>query len=181
MIDTRDSSHDPAGAFADLVVGNRAYSSTFALADLEPVARRGLAIITCMDSRIEPLALLDLRPGDAKILRNAGARVTDDVLRTLILAVHLLGVERVLVMPHTGCRMAESSEPELHRLIDSRTGLDTSTIVFGAIDDQVATLRDDLRRIRHAPFLPTDLVIAGAVYDVASGRLGELLTDPGGA
>lgn len=176
MIDASEAAH-PADLFADLVAGNSAYSSTFALADLAPVARRGLAIITCMDSRIEPLALLDLRPGDAKILRNAGARVTDDVLRTLILAVHLLGVQRVLVMPHTRCRMAESSETELHQLIDARTGHDTSDIVFGAIDDQLATLRDDVQRIRRAPYLPDNLAVAGAVYDVSTGRLGDLVTD----
>jgi carbonic anhydrase len=169
---------DAAGPFADLIAGNAVYSRAFDLGHLEPRARRGLAIVTCMDSRIEPLHLLDLEPGDAKILRNAGARVTDDVLRTLVLGVHLLGVRRVLVMPHTHCKMSEASEAELHRLIQEVSGADTTGITFGAIDDPQATLRADLERIRDHPLLPPDLGITGAVYDVRSGRLGTLV-DPG--
>ena len=81
--------------FADVLGANDAYAQGFRLAGLPARAAAGLAILTCMDSRIEPLPLLGLRPGDAKILRNAGARVTDDVLRTLVLASYLLGVDRV--------------------------------------------------------------------------------------
>ena len=78
--------------FDDVLAANEAYAQGFRLEGLEPVAAKGLAVLTCMDSRIEPLAMLGLAPGDAKILRNAGARVTDDVLRTLVLASYLLGV-----------------------------------------------------------------------------------------
>ncbi|CAN5447081.1 hypothetical protein BH23ACT7_BH23ACT7_25390 [soil metagenome] len=77
--------------FADVLSANAAYAQQFDLGGLPGRAARGLAIVTCMDTRIEPLRMLGLRPGDAKILRNAGGRVTDDVLRTLVLAVHLLG------------------------------------------------------------------------------------------
>ena len=84
--------------------------------ELTGKAARGLGVVTCMDSRIDPLGLLGLKPGDAKILRNAGARVTDDVLRTLVLAVYLLGVERVLVMPHTDCGMSKVTDADVHEL-----------------------------------------------------------------
>lgn len=169
---------DAASPFADLVAGNQVFSDDFNLGHLEAKARRGLAIITCMDSRIAPLEVVGFGPGDAKILRNAGARVTDDVVRTLVLAVYLLGVHRVLVMPHTHCRMAESTEAELHALIAEKSGMDTSDIVFGAIGDQQQALLDDIARIKASPLLPPGLEVMGAVYDVASGRLGPLVTGP---
>src|SRR6478609_5193461 len=100
-------------AFADILEANRAYAAEFRLAGLRPEAARGLAVVTCIDSRIEPLDLLGLVPGDAKILRNAGARVTDDALRSLVLAVHLLGVDRIAVIAHTRCKMTEATDAEL--------------------------------------------------------------------
>jgi len=109
--------------FADVLAANESYASDFRLAGLEARATRGLAVLTCMDSRIEPLAMLGLAPGDAKILRNAGARVTDDVLRTLVLASYLLGVERAMVIAHTGCRMAAGDEDEVHAAIGAAGGL----------------------------------------------------------
>ena len=161
-------------AFADVFAANHDYVKTFSLSGLEARAAKGLAIITCMDSRIAPLEVLGLEPGDAKILRNAGARVTGDVLRTLVLAVYLLGVKRVLVMPHTQCRMAESTEAELHDLIDQRHGIDTSSIKFKPIKDPIATLRKDIAAITSHPLLPPDLEVAGAIYDVTTGQLTQL-------
>lgn len=134
-------------------------------------AARGLAIITCMDSRLDPLAIVGMSPGDAKILRNAGARVTDDVLRTLVLSTYLLGVERVLVMPHSKCRMASASEAEIHALIAAEFGVDTRSMEFRTIDDQQRALAVDVQRIRSFPYLPRDLAVAGAVYDVDTGSL----------
>src|SRR3954451_21824202 len=100
--------------FDDVLEANEAYVAGFQLAGLQARAARGLAVLTCMDSRIEPLAMLGLGPGDAKILRNAGARVTDDVLRTLVLASYLLGVDRVMVIAHTDCRMTAGAEEDVH-------------------------------------------------------------------
>ena len=158
-------------AFDDLLAANAAYVDGFDDAGLQPVAARGLAILTCMDSRIDPLRMLGLSKGDAKILRNAGARVTDDVLRTLVLAAHLLGVTRVLVVPHTGCRMAEQSDDQIHRLIQERSGIDTRSVDFGTETDQEGTLRRDLQRIRSYPLLPPGLVVGGAIYDVRTGAV----------
>jgi carbonic anhydrase len=124
-----------------------------------------------MDSRINPFDILGIGPGDAKVLRNAGGRVTEDVLRTLVLSAYLLDVTRVLVMPHTHCRMAESTENDIHALIGAEYGVDTRSLEFRTTDDQVASLRHDLVRIHAYPLLPRGLQIGGAVLDVDTGSL----------
>jgi carbonic anhydrase len=157
-------------AFDDLYAANAKFAKNFGSSDLTGRAARGLAVVTCMDSRIDPLGLLGLKAGDAKILRNAGARVTDDVLRTLVLAVYLLGVERVLVMPHTDCGMAKVTDSDVHALTSER-GVDTRSLEFHTVPDQFEALRHDLTRIRTSPFLPAGMPVAGAVYDVRTGHL----------
>jgi carbonic anhydrase len=126
-----------------------------------------------MDSRIEPLKMLGLHPGDAKILRNAGARVTDDVLRTLVLASYLLGVDRVMVVAHTDCRMAAETEDAVHGAIEAAGGPDTRSLAFLVADDQEKTVRDDVQRIRSSLYLPR-LEVGGFLYDVDSGLLTRL-------
>lgn len=163
--------------FDDLLDANRRYADSFSGTDLPGRAARGLAMVTCMDSRIDPLAMVGMRAGDAKILRNAGARVTDDVLRTLVLAVHLLGVDRVLVVQHTDCRMTKVTDEQAHEAILESSGVDTRSLDFHTIPDQLAALQRDVDRIRHWPYLRDDLTVAGGVYDVHSGRL-ELLVQP---
>jgi carbonic anhydrase len=166
------------GAFDDILAGNEEFAARFEGRGLPHIAARGLAVVTCMDSRIEPLHALGMRAGDAKILRNAGARVTDDVLRTLVLAVYALGVNRVLVMPHTQCRMASATEPEIHELIAARGGLDSRSLDFLTTDDQYAALRHDLVKLRAWPYLPEDVAIGGAIYDVATGLLEPVPLEP---
>ena len=158
-------------AFADVFAGNVSYANSFVDAGLSGVAGQGLAIITCIDSRINPLAVVGMKAGDVKIIRNAGAHVTDDVLRTLVLATYLLNVNRVLVMPHTDCRMANNSEAEIHANIMDRHGVDTRSMEFNTIDDQAKVLEIGLTRIESFPLLPDDLQVAGALYDVHTGRL----------
>ncbi|PZG22284.1 beta-class carbonic anhydrase [Nonomuraea aridisoli] len=157
-------------AFDDLYEANAKFAASFGSSGLTGRAARGLAVVTCMDSRIDPLGLLGLQPGDAKILRNAGARVTDDVLRTLVLAVYVLGVDRVLLMPHTDCGMAKVSDADVHGLAAER-GVDTRSLDFHTILNQDEALRHDLTRIRTTPFLPQGMPVAGAIYDVHTGRL----------
>ncbi|MGA4996249.1 beta-class carbonic anhydrase [Nonomuraea bangladeshensis] len=157
-------------AFDDLFAANAEFAKEFGSSDLTGRAARGLGVVTCMDSRIDPLGLLGLKPGDAKILRNAGARVTDDVLRTLVVGVYVLGVERVLVMPHTDCGMTKVTDADIHDLTAER-GVDTRSLDFHTVPDQWAALRHDLTRIRTSPFLPTGMPVTGAIYDVRTGRL----------
>lgn len=159
--------------FDDVFAGNIEFSSKFKDKALSGLAVKGLAIITCIDSRIDPLGLTGMAAGDAKILRNAGARVTDDVLRTLILATHLLGVTRVLVAPHTDCKMATGDERSFHQEILKKSGVDTRSVEIRTVDDQEIALRQDLLRIKTSPFLPRDLAVVGAIYDVKTGKLQE--------
>lgn len=173
-IDDENAEPFPVAAFIDLLAANRLYAERFTDAGLSGMAAKGLAVITCMDSRIDPLGVLGLRPGDVKIMRNAGARVTDDMLRTLILASHLLGVNRVLVMPHTDCKMAGTSETAIHDSIRRTSGVDTRCIEFRVTTDQVTALASDVTRVRSHPLLPQGLSIGGAIYDVASGVLSPL-------
>ena len=126
----------PSDAFKDALAANDEYVKNFKYRDLTGVASKGIAIVTCMDSRINPLSVIGMRSGDAKILRNAGARVTDDVLRTLVLATYLLGVNRILIMPHTNCRMDMSEESEIHDLIEKQYGVDTRSLEFKTVSDQ---------------------------------------------
>ena len=163
--------HFPTEIFADVLEGNAGYAARFPGTGLSGRAAKGLALVTCMDSRIEPLQLLGMEQGDVKILRNAGARVTDDVLRTLVLAAYLLDVTRVLVMPHTHCKMASATEEELHASILESHGVDTNSIEFRTVPDQDDALAYDVRRIRSYPLLPKDLVVAGAIYDVHTGTI----------
>ncbi len=161
----------PVERFADVIDANAAYAASFTGTHLSGLAGRGLAVVTCMDSRIEPLAILGMGPGDVKILRNAGARVTEDVLRTLVLATYLLGVERVLIMPHTDCKMASGSEAQIHAAIAEQHGVDTRSIEVRTVQDQEGALVTDVVRVRAFPLLPAGIVVAGAVFDVATGLL----------
>ncbi len=160
--------------FGDELAANVAYAEKFHLGGLQARAAAGLAVLTCIDSRIEPLAMLGLGPGDAKILRNAGARVTDDVLRTLVLASTLLGVERLMVIGHTNCRMVAESEDHVHEAILDAGGPDTRSLSFLVTDDLEATLRSDIERVTAYPYL-TGLQVGGFVYDVHTGRLTQIV------
>ena len=157
--------------FTDLLKANEEFVTSFKSEALGGEALKGLAIVTCMDSRIDPLRIVGMHAGDAKILRNAGARVTEDVLRTLILATHLLGVNRVLVMPHTDCRMASGTEDEIHAAIKERSGVDTRSIEIRTVKDPLAALEKDILRIETYPFLKDGVKVMGAIYDVKSGKL----------
>jgi len=127
--------------------------------------------VTCMDSRIDPLRMLGLAPGDAKIFRNPGGRVTPQALEALVLGVHLLNVQRILVVPHTKCAMASSSLDELRRRVGESAGQDASWQSFGVVEDQEAALADDVRMIRSHPLIPESVEVGGFLYDVDTGLL----------
>jgi carbonic anhydrase len=157
--------------FADLLEANRRYAESFALAGFDGVAHAGVAVVTCMDSRIDPLGIIGLRPGDAKILRNPGGRVTDQALKALVLGVNLLNVQRVLVVPHTRCAMASASEDELRARVGESAGVDASWQRFHVVADQVAALADDVHRVTSHPLIPDTVAVGGFLYDVDTGLL----------
>ena len=157
--------------FQDLLKANEEFANGFKSTGLSGQARQGLAIVTCMDSRIAPLSIVGMNVGDAKILRNAGARVTEDVLRTLVLATHLLGVNRVLIMPHTDCRMASAEEHEMHQQILEKSGIDTRSVEIRTVRDQKAALLKDITRVETYPLLAKNIKVMGAIYNVETGKL----------
>lgn len=162
-------------AFDDLVAGNRAFAESFELTGFDGVAHAGVAVVTCMDSRIDPLRMLGLEPGDAKILRNPGGRVTQATLGALVLAVHLLGVNRILIVPHTRCAMASHTEEELRQMVSASSGQDASWQSFCAVGDQIAALGDDVRTVRSHPLIGGTAAgvvdVGGFVYDVDTGLI----------
>lgn len=163
-----------AGDFDDLLAANRDFASHFDFGGFDGVAQAGVALVTCMDSRIDPLGMLGLKPGDAKIFRNPGGRITDAALEALVLATHLLGVNRILVVPHTRCAMASNTEAELHERVTASAGTDSSWQPFHVIEDQVASLRHDLQRVGSHPLIPKTTAVGGFIYDVDTGLLNPI-------
>jgi carbonic anhydrase len=160
-----------SGGFDDLLAANRDYADHFDMAGFDGIAQAGVAIVTCMDSRIDPLQLVGLKPGDAKIFRNPGGRVGTDALEALVLATHLLGVKRILVVPHTRCAMASNTEAELREQVGVSAGEDASWMTFHAIADQERALREDLARVQSHPLIAKGTIVGGFIYDVDTGRL----------
>jgi carbonic anhydrase len=152
---------------ARLLTANEGYAAARAnVADPKP--SRHLAVVTCMDARIDVFAVLGLHLGEAHVIRNAGGRVTDDVLRSLALSCHVLGVDTVVVMQHTKCGLAGVTDSELREL----TGADLG---FFPIDDHAAALREDIEILESTPYLEPLRVVAGFVYDVEHGGLDDVV------
>jgi carbonic anhydrase len=159
------------GDFDDLLAANKEYSADFALAGFDGIAHAGVAIVTCMDSRIDPLRLTGLKAGDAKIFRNPGGRVYEPALEALVLATHLLQVDRILIIPHTSCAMAKFTEEELQQKVGESAGVDASWAAFHPIADQIAALKQDVQKVRTHPLIPDSVKVGGFMYDVETGLL----------
>ena len=157
--------------FTDLLDANREFAAAFDLGGFDGKAHAGIAIVTCMDSRIDPLRMLGLQHGDAKIFRNPGGRVTPQALEALVLGVHLLDVRRILVVPHTRCAMASASEAELRVRVGDSAGVDASWQSFGVVTDQLEQLREDVVKVRTHPLIGEHAVVGGFLYDVDTGLL----------
>jgi carbonic anhydrase len=157
--------------FDDILDANQEFARGFALKGFDGIAHAGIAVVTCMDSRIDPLGMLGLKAGDAKIFRNPGGRVTDQALEALVLGVHLLNVNRILVIPHTRCAMASSTLEEVRRRVGESAGQDASWQTFSMVPDQRAALRDDVHKVRAHPLIPDEVKVGGFVYDVDTGLL----------
>ncbi len=150
-----------------IIEANRAYAAARAnVADPRP--SRHLAVVTCMDARIDVFAVLGLHLGEAHVIRNAGGRVTEDVLRSLALSSHVLGVDTVVVMQHTKCGLAGVTDEELRR----RTGADLG---FLPIDDHAAALREDIEVVLATSYLHPIRLVAGLVYDVETGEVSDVV------
>jgi len=159
------------GTFDDLLSANRDFATDFDLEGFDGVAHAGLAIVTCMDSRIDPLRMIGLQAGDAKIFRNPGARVTSEALEALVLGVHLLEVNRIIIVPHTRCAVASATEGELRARVSESAGQDASWQAFHVIEDQARALAEDVQKVRSHPLIPSSVEVGGFLYDVDTGLL----------
>jgi carbonic anhydrase len=164
-----------ADEFDDLLAANKEFARTFDLSGFDGVAHAGIAIVTCMDSRIDPLGMVGLKPGDAKIFRNPGGRVTPQALQALVLGVHLLQVKRVLVIPHTRCAMASATLEELRARVSESAQQDASWQTFDVVTDQKAALRDDVRKVLAHPLIPETVAVGGFIYDVDTGLIDQVI------
>ena len=173
----------PSGGFDDLLRSNHRYQTDFSHAGFDGVAHAGVAMVTCMDSRIEPLEMIGLRVGDAKIMRTPGGRVTPDALIGCVLSAHA-GVrdpveaavrELILVVPHTRCAMASGEDADIVDRVRAETGDDLSDLRIGASPDQVARLAEDVARLREHPHIAGRARVGGFSYDVDTGALSQLL------
>jgi carbonic anhydrase len=154
----------------DVLAANASYSMSFQDPRLTGNAARGLAVLTCIDSRIDPLAMLGLVPGDAKILRNAGARATNDALRSLGMAVNFLDVTRICVVAHTECAMSGRTDDDVRQALAQR-GINAEGWPMHTAPDQLSTLNADLDVIRACPLIPASVHVVGLMLDVHSGKL----------
>ena len=159
--------------FDDLLAANAEYARNFSDGGFDGVAHAGVAVVTCMDSRIEPLAMVGLKHGDAKIFRNPGGRVTPQAMEALVLGVHLLNVQRILVIPHTRCAMSSNTEEELRAGISESAGKDASWLPLSVVTDQLRALAQDVHAVRSHPLVPDTVEVGGFIYDVDTGLLDQ--------
>jgi carbonic anhydrase len=154
-----------------LLDANARYAESFDLGRLSHVPARKLAVVACMDTRLNVEEMLGLRPGEANVIRNAGGTVTDDVLRSLIISHKMLGTQEFVVINHTQCGMTTFRDEELQARLRKETGADASDVRFHTFSDLEGNLRAQVDRIKASPFLKDVATVHGLVYQVEDGRL----------
>lgn len=152
---------------------NAAYAASFEKGGLAAPPAGKTAIVTCMDARMDPAALLGLDEGDAHVIRNAGGVVTEDVIRSLVISQRLLGTEEIMVVHHTQCGMLTFKDDDVKAAIEAETGL-RPAFALEAFPDLEEDVRQSIRRIQSSPFIPCRDKVRGFVYDVATGSLSEV-------
>ena len=157
------------GEFARLLDQNERFAEAFDRSALTAAPLTGLAILTCMDARIDVEDALGLRVGDAHIIRNAGALASADAIRSLVVSQQVLGTREIAVIAHTGCGLHAADEAALRQRVEDSTGFATE-MGFGAFDDLDAMVREQVEILRDEPSI-LDVPVHGLVYDVATGRL----------
>ncbi len=161
------------GTIDEVVAANRRAAGEVAT-DAPPRPTRALAIVTCMDARIDPTAAFGLAVGDVHVIRNAGGRVTDDVLRSLAVSSHFLGTRAVMVVHHTDCGMSAPDPDQARRRLEEAVGTDLGDLDLLTFDDEEGAVRDDVAAVRRSSLLPTDTEVRGFIYDVGNGLLREV-------
>lgn len=158
-----------------LLQSNESYARQFQYGHLSSAPARKVAVVTCMDARMEPLAILGAQLGDVHIIRNAGGRVTEDVIRSLVISQQLLGTEEVLVIHHTDCGMKKFQNEDLVARIADALGAEAAEearkMDFLPYRDLVESVKEDMLKLKRSPLIPERIRIYGAIYDVHTGKL----------
>jgi carbonic anhydrase len=157
----------------DLLQNAEAYADSFVTGNRPASPASGVAVVTCMDARINVFGLFGLSEGDAHVLRNAGGIVTDDLIRSLTLSQRLLGTTEIMVVHHTDCGMLTFTDADMARQIESETGV-RPPFEFGAFSNLAGDVRSSIARINASPFIPHKQV-RGFIYDVGTGLLQEVV------
>ena len=157
----------------ELLKNNEAYAASFDKGDLPLPPARKVAVVVCMDARLDPAGALGLKEGDAHVIRNAGGVITDDEIRSLAISQRLLGTEEIILMHHTGCGMLTFNDDDFKRKLEDETG-QTPEWSANAFPDLEGDVRQSIARIKSSPFIPRKDSVRGFVYDVHTGRLNEV-------
>ena len=157
----------------ELLQNAERYAADFDRGDLPLPPAKGVAVIACMDARLNPYAILGLQEGDAHVIRNAGGVVTDDEIRSLAISQRLLGTKEVILIHHTDCGMLTFKDDDFRRQIQDETGIKPEWAAE-AFDDLETDVRQSIARIKSSPFVPNKDNVRGFVYDVKTGRLDEV-------
>jgi carbonic anhydrase len=157
----------------ELLQNNAAYASGFQAGDLPMPPAKQVAVLACMDARINPYGALGLREGDAHVIRNAGGVVTDDAIRSLAISQRLLGTREIILIHHTDCGMLTFQDDDLKAAIEKETGL-RPHFALESFGDVAEDVRQSIRRIQANPFVPNKDSVRGFVYDVSTGKLNEV-------
>lgn len=165
--------------FDEFLKANESYGQSFKGGNLPMPPRRKVAVVTCMDARLHPAKFLGLDLGDAHVIRNAGGRVSDDAIRSLVISERLLGTQEIVVIHHTDCGMLTFTNAQLAEKIRDDLGVDVGDRDFLPFSDLEQSVRDDVEILRQSPLIPRSIPIAGAIYDVHTGQLREVVRDNG--
>jgi len=160
-------------AIDELVANATTYSDSFDSGDLPLPPAKRVAIVACMDARLNPYGLLGLHEGDAHVIRNAGGVITDDEIRSLAISQRLLGTQEVMLIHHTDCGMLKFADDEFRRQVQDETGIkpEWAAETFSDLDEDV---RQSIARIKASPFVPRKDNVRGFVYEVETGNLREV-------
>ena len=161
--------------FDEFVEANKEYAASFDQGDAPVPPARKVAVVTCMDARLHPEEFLGLDVGDAHVIRNAGGRVSDDAVRSLVISERLLGTEEIVVIHHTDCGMLTFSNEDLTAKIKEDLGVDTTGRDFLPFSDLEQGVRDDVEILRNSDLIPDDITVTGAIYDVETGKIREVV------
>ncbi|EFX41290.1 MULTISPECIES: beta-class carbonic anhydrase [Streptococcus] len=160
--------------FEQFMQANQAYVALHGELNLPIKPKTRVAIVTCMDSRLHVAQALGLALGDAHILRNAGGRVTDDMIRSLVISQQQMGTREIVVLHHTDCGAQTFNNEDFQEHLKCELGVDVSGQDFLPFQDVEESVREDIKLLRECPLIPDDVIISGAVYDVDTGRMIEV-------